>query len=246
MSESEGGWPESASELFIDIGAAFIPSRDEQIEVMTSLIPAEKQESFVAVDLACGAGPLSAALLEGFPACRVVALDGSPTMLAEAARTLEPWRGRFTLQHFDLKDDAWLETLPAQVRSVVSSLAIHHLDAEEKQRLFRGLARRMEPGGALLIADILEPVNEWVRQAWAAAWDADVCRQSEEIPGREDAYRRFVETEWNLFRFPDPGFDKPSELFDQLQWLRDAGFSRVDCFWLRVGHAIYGGYLKAS
>ena len=29
---------------------------------------------------------------------------------------------------------------------------------------------------------------------------------------------------------------------DQLDWLREAGLSTVDCFWMQAGHAIYGGY----
>jgi hypothetical protein len=27
-----------------------------------------------------------------------------------------------------------------------------------------------------------------------------------------------------------------------LTWLRDGGFRTVDCYWLRAGHAVYGGY----
>jgi len=34
----------------------------------------------------------------------------------------------------------------------------------------------------------------------------------------------------------------PYRVFDQLKWLEEAGFSAVDCFWMRAGHAIYGGY----
>jgi len=41
---------------------------------------------------------------------------------------------------------------------------------------------------------------------------------------------------------PDVDFDKPSRLFEQFQWLAEAGFSQVDCFWLKAGHAIDGSY----
>ena len=36
--------------------------------------------------------------------------------------------------------------------------------------------------------------------------------------------------------------EMPYRVFDQLKWLEEAGFSVVDCFWMRAGHAIYGGY----
>jgi tRNA (cmo5U34)-methyltransferase len=35
--------------------------------------------------------------------------------------------------------------------------------------------------------------------------------------------------------------DQPSGLYEQLRWLEDAGFSAVDVYWLKAGHAIYGG-----
>ena len=35
--------------------------------------------------------------------------------------------------------------------------------------------------------------------------------------------------------------DKPSGLFEQLGWLEAAGFEAVDVYWLKAGHAIYGG-----
>jgi tRNA (cmo5U34)-methyltransferase len=36
--------------------------------------------------------------------------------------------------------------------------------------------------------------------------------------------------------------DRPSTLVDQLNWLQTAGSTQVDVFWLRAGHAIFGGW----
>ena len=55
----------------------------------------------------------------------------------------------------------------------------------------------------------------------------------------------FHAAQWNYYRHPDP-VDQPSRLADQLAWLSEAGFALVDCFWLRAGHAIYGGYRRTS
>ena len=33
---------------------------------------------------------------------------------------------------------------------------------------------------------------------------------------------------------------------DHLQFLRDAGFSQVDCFWKRLGLALVGGYARTA
>lgn len=58
-------------------------------------------------------------------------------------------------------------------------------------------------------------------------------------------YERFRRRQCNIFRYPDP-FDKPSPLYDQLAWLKAAGFAAVDVFWLGAGHAIYGGQLASA
>lgn len=54
-----------------------MPARDEQIDTMCSLIPADAHETFTVVDLGAGEGILAQAVLERFPHCRYVALDGS-------------------------------------------------------------------------------------------------------------------------------------------------------------------------
>lgn len=238
---SQPAWQEDDSTTFIRYGDAITPSRAEHVALLTSLIPARPDEPFLAVDLACGAGGLSAAILERFPASQVVALDGSHRMLDEARRRLAPYAGRVDLRHFDLFARNWLDTLPGPARCFVSSMAIHHLDGPGKQRLFRDLYDRLEPGGALLILDLVEPVNSIAQAAYAAAWDAVVREQTADLPDGAEIYA-FFQNGWNHFADPDLEVDKPSGLFEQLVWLREAGFAAVDCFWLRAGHALYGGY----
>ena len=94
----------------------------------------------------------------------------------------------------------------------------------------------------------LEPdnVERFVREQRAMArwWDAEVKRQSLALSGSLDAYRQFVDDTWNWYDYPDPS-DMPSSLPEHLQWLADAGFTGVDVFWARAGHAVYGGYKPA-
>ena len=54
----------------------------------------------------------------------------------------------------------------------------------------------------------------------------------------------FRELGWNHYAEPEPepdSIDKPSSLFDQLKWLDAVGFTDVDVFWMKAGHAIFGG-----
>ena len=70
-------------------------------------------------------------------------------------------------------------------------------------------------------------------------------RQSRAFIGNLDAYQQFVDDRWNLYGYPDP-MDMPSTVPEHLEWLEQAGFVGADLFWLRAGHAVYGGYKRIS
>ncbi len=241
MTDETKVWEEDDSATFIALGDVFTPSRDEQFGLIASLVPAGRADEFAVVDLACGAGALTEAILRRFPRCHALALDGSPRMLAHARVRLAEFGQRVHFGEFDLRASDWFDSIPDTVRCVVSSLAIHHLDGLEKQQLFKQVFAKLPSGGALLIADLVEPVNPYAWSAYGDAWDAAVRAQSVAASGNLAAYQRFHDG-WNHYRDPDLEFDKPSGLFEQLRWLASVGFAQVDCFWLRAGHAIYGGY----
>jgi tRNA (cmo5U34)-methyltransferase len=245
MPEAASGWDEANSRHFIAVGRIYTPGRDDLAEAFLRLIPAETEESFLALELGVGAGWLSEALLERFPACRLLGLDGSPAMLEETARRLRRFAGRFELRPFRLEDSAWRASGGEKPLCVLSSLVVHHLDGEGKRDLYRALRRRLALGGALLIADLVAPRGERERRYLARAWDDEVCRQSESQTGSLAAYREFVSEGWNWYEHPDP-MDSPSTIGEHLRWLEEAGFLEASVFWLRAGHALYGGYAGTS
>jgi trans-aconitate methyltransferase len=238
-------WSEEHSAQFIDLGRIYTPARDEIQQAILDLIPAERDEPFLAVELGVGGGWLSEAILERFPSARVLGLDGSPMMLRTAEARLQPFADRFETRHFQLEDRSWLAQIDIETRCFVSSLVIHHLDAAGKQALYRDLRTRLSPGGAVLIADLIAPRSEWERRYLAWQWDAEVRRQSLAMTGSLQAYQQFTDDHWNWYDHPDP-MDLPSSLPDHLRWLSDAGFVGVNVFWERAGHAIYGGYIEAA
>ena len=233
-------WGETDSAAFVERGAVFTPARDEIEAALVALIPASVDEDFTVVEIGTGAGWLSEAILRAYPNASVIGLDGSPRMRQETAARLAPYGRRAEVRPFRLEEDAWLAHL-RDVRAFVSCLVIHHLDDAGKRALFAALYERLAPGGALLIADLVAPTSEPARRYAARAWDDDVRRQSLALTGDLAAYDEFRATQWNLFDFPDP-VDMPSPLAEQLRWLADIGYVGVDAFWVRAGHAVYGGY----
>lgn len=238
---TELAWSEHDSAHFIEVGRIHIPHRDEIQQTILDLIPAAPDEPFAAVELGVGAGWLSAAILERFAAARIVGLDGSPAMLRETEKRLQPFSGRFELRPFRLEDPSWLAGIGDDVLGIVSSLVIHHLDGEGKRALYRDLYAHLAPGGAVLIADLVAPRSEWERRYLADQWYAEVKRQSLALTGSLDTYQEFVDDHSNIFEHPDP-MDMPSSVPEHLQWLAEAGFVGANVFWERAGHAVYGGY----
>ena len=241
MNDNRSGWTEEISQTFLDIADVAVPGRREQMEMLWSLVPAAESDEFQLVELACGEGLLSEGVLQRFPRCRVLALDGSEVMLERARRRLAAFGDRAEVRPFDLDGWDWLDAMPSPLRCVMSSLAIHHLDHEDKRRLFGEVCSRLEPGGALLIADVVAPVTEVAASAYAAAWHRATREQSLALTGSLETYEQAVAEGWHPEAPRDP-LDKPYVLFEQLKWLAQAGFRQVDCFWLRAGIAVYGGY----
>ena len=244
MSQEQSDWTEDDSALYRELSAVAVPRREEQLAALVALLPFGRDEAFGVVELGCGEGVLAAAVLDSYPRASVLALDGSASMLREASARLDRFGKRARLEEFDLGSSNWRSSM-AGAGAVVSSLAIHHLSGDGKRRLFEDVALETTERGALLIVDVVEPL---MAEAWAYhadVYDMAAEQRSREQTGSGELYQRLVEEEWNFFRFPEPG-EMPSPLFDQLAWLREAGFASVDCFWLLAGHAVYGGFKQGA
>jgi tRNA (cmo5U34)-methyltransferase len=169
-----------------------------------SHIPAKR-----VLDLGAGTGVLSARVAAAHPNAELVLLDGAPAMLDRAAATLG---ARATTVVADLRDP-----LPdGGFCAVVSALAIHHLDDAAKRDLFARAHDALEPGGVFVNAEqVLGPTP---------ALDARCL----EWHRRESAALGATDEEWAA-ALQRMAHDRCSTVEDQLTWLRDAGFTDVDC-----------------
>lgn len=205
-------WTEDDSAEFLANASSLVPDRDRQLEILVDLLP----DPTLVVELGCGEGLLSEAILRRFPGSRVVGCDGSETMLAHA-RFRNPIR-------FEARRASLPDPFPERPDAVVSSLALHHLDAAQKRDVYAHIFQQLQPGGVLAVADLIEPATPLTLAIAGREWDR-ACH-----PG-----------DWNVYRFPDPETDRPSGLFEQLSWLAQIGFTGIDVAYLRAGHAIFTG-----
>jgi len=113
------------------------------------------------LDLGCGTGTLTILTKQTHPDAEVVGLDGDPAVL-EIARSKAKQTGvNITL------DQGMAFQLPYPDNSfdrVFSSLVIHHLTTDDKQRTMFEIYRVLRPGGELHIIDFGKPhgVYAWL------------------------------------------------------------------------------------
>jgi tRNA (cmo5U34)-methyltransferase len=103
------------------------------------------------LELGTGMGETARRLLARHPHARLLGMDSSEQMVAAAREALP--RERVDLQVGNIEDE--LPSGPFDL--VASALAVHHLDGEEKARLFERVHDVLAPGGRFVLADVVVP-----------------------------------------------------------------------------------------
>lgn len=166
------------------------------------------------LDLGTGDGRLLALVRKLTPMADAVAMDFSPAML-DSARKRFAGDPRVTVMEHNL--DSPLPVI-GKFDAVISSFAIHHLVDERKRSLYAEVYQRLETGGVFCnLEHVSSPTSRL----------------------HEEFLRRIgftVETE-------DPS-NKLLDVETQLRWLREIGFTDVDCHWKWRELALLAGMKK--
>ncbi|HYP55046.1 MAG TPA: methyltransferase domain-containing protein [Solirubrobacterales bacterium] len=144
------------------------PQEEWSREVLARL-PLRGDETVL--DAGCGSGRVTKLLAERLPRGRVIAVDGSESMVATARDALAPFGERVEVLHSDLLD---LE-LETEVDAVFSNAVFHWIFDHEE--LFRRLRAVLRPGGVL--------AAQCGGEGNVANWVAAVKRAAEREPFAE-------------------------------------------------------------
>ncbi|MEU4276155.1 class I SAM-dependent methyltransferase [Streptomyces tanashiensis] len=131
----------------------YMPDREERFRVMLDMVEALVGPKPRVLDLACGTGSITSRLLQRFPDATSTGVDLDPALLAIAEGSFAGDE-RVTFVTADLKDPAWVRSLPYDTYdAVLTATALHWLHSEPLTALYGQLAALVRDGGVLMNAD---------------------------------------------------------------------------------------------
>ena len=162
------------------------------------------------LELGCGTGILTGQILERSPGAEITGIDLSPDMLRIASEK-PALRG----VHFIAGDlrDAW----PAgPYDTVVTSLCIHHVSADERASVVKRAYEALSPGGRFVCGDVFRGESDWEETIFMEHWLSGMRKSG--IPGEVIRGMNVARKE----RLPEL---RPVSWFRNV--LLETGFSRV-------------------
>lgn len=226
-------------ETFVREVRGGIPHAVEQVAALLRVVAATGRPVRRMADLGCGSGVLATVVLGQNPGAEAVLVDFSEPML-EAAR--EAFAGADPRPAFvvgDLADPAWIEGVRphAPFDVVVSSYAIHHLPDGRKRALYGEILALLAPGGAFVNVEHVASPTPWVEAIWDGLMvDSLLAFQQSRGTGRSRA-----EIADDYARRPDKEANLLTPVETQCEWLRELGYSDVDCYFKVFELAVFGG-----
>src|SRR5437899_709488 len=116
------------------------------------------------VDLGCGSGVLTQALISRYPQATGTLVDFSEPMLKAARTQLSEQASRLRFVTDDFGDPAWLRSMSDQAPFdvVMSAYAIHHHPDARKRALYGEILNLLKPGGFFINIEHVASPSEWI------------------------------------------------------------------------------------
>jgi tRNA (cmo5U34)-methyltransferase len=226
---------------FVENAETIIPRRREQLGLLADLILSPCDAAIAVLDLGAGFGAATEEILTRYANASVICVDGSAEMVRIARERMAKYGARVRFCHADLADATWRQSIDGSFEAVVSAVAIHHLSDERKRALYREVYDLLLPGGVFLNNDIVAtPPALKVRFEelnLLAIREQDQLKRGKERPLEEIR----AEMSAQLLAAGPQHHSQIAALSDQLEWLREAGFKSVDCYWKYLELTIFGG-----
>ena len=196
-----------------------VPHYKKQHDVIYELLPEDSAEPLRVLDLGCGNGVLSRLVLQKLSNAYVVGFDLTPKMLAAYEENLAPFRDRYELMLGDYRFDS----LGSNYDIILAGLTLQHLTWGERKDFYKLIHTLLNPNGSFILNDIIIDADWDKRTLQYSSWMDFIAANGEDPEFWLDKHMTK---------------DHPVTLEDHFQWLEQAGFVKMDCYWRYHNFAI--------
>jgi SAM-dependent methyltransferase len=224
----------------------YLVGRQERFGIIVQAIRAVCPQPHRILDLGCGTGSLTAAVLAAFPGCQAVGVDLDASLLLLAKHRLAQFGSRVKLLNEDLRDTGWIDKAGGGLDAAVSATALHWLSAAHLAELYRRVGAVLKPGGIFLNADHAGSERPAIQTAWQEQKRAALVPMSDREVWSDfwRAYAAALGWDPGMMGSNVVGAWEGVEDGMPMAWhfarLRESGFAAPECFWRFAGDAVYG------
>lgn len=165
------------------------------------------------LDLGCGSGSSTAALLRHAPAAKVIGIDASAGMLEQARG--KPWSASVEFHQLPAERLAELELPPAD--GALAAYLLRNVDVADRDATLALILDRLRPGGWLAIQEYSVARRRWALLVWTLVCWLVVIPLSWLVRGSPRLYRYL----WRSVR----AFDSTTDVAARLE---RAGFTGIE------------------
>lgn len=221
---------------FLKSNEVILVGRKYHIDILLKLMEYyQKRENQQILDFGCGDGIISKIIISKYPNNSFDLLDGSNEMIANLESNFKQPNCRIINMDFN----KWInEQVENKYDLIFSSMAIHHLDHNEKNLLFSKIHTALKFDGLFVNIDVVKPVSKVVENFHFQMWENSMLEQ---VNNDTSAYK---EHENLPSVYKNKNENKPSTLISQLNMLQEIGFEDVDCHHKDGIFSMYSGVKK--
>lgn len=198
-----------------------VPRNEELQKIIAQTIHYEREASLRMLDLGIGTGLTTWQILNEFPNSHVDGIDFSSEMLNQAFKRMGKFNSRVSL----IEADVTKHEFNGSYDVIFSAVTVHNLPDDEKRKLFIKVYNHLNKGGCFINADFIKFKSGNLTKN-AMEFYEEFLREN--LAGRElEHWLRHAKKE-----------DLPATLDEQFKWLREAGFSNIECVWMYQNTAV--------
>ena len=233
------GWKtENLTKIYLEGVRGAIPFANEQIELMIRIIRYFQPNVKSFIDVGAGDGILGRTVFKNWPDSEGVFLDFSEPMIQAARTKCADLENQATFVIKDFGEEDWIDSIKNDipVDLVISGFSIHHQDDKNKKRIYHDIYHHMlKPGGLFInmeqVASKTADIEKIFDGLFVDCIDKYLYKIHSEASTENIANEYYEGKKLNML----------TPIETQCDWLREIGFSHVDCYFKVFELTIFGG-----